>query len=172
MPDRQVAVGLHWPNEQFGHSGSWVFDPARVYRQGYRRPLMPWGLWTSPKTSPNGWIRCRAAAELDSIGTHHWEITLDLSDMVTLSCSADVPAEFRWELSELGSELGLELEGWDVDWRAIQDAGHSGVHIPRWQPEDDPHLHRQWWSRFECSSTVTWDLAAVLEVDGPFPIVT
>lgn len=164
MPLQDVVVGVHWPDEKFGPSSNWEFDPDRVYPQGYRRPLMPWGLWTSPKASPNGWSRCRAAAELGCIGAYHWEITLDVSDMLTLDCSADVPAEFRWELSE----LRCGLEGWDVDWRAIQDAGHSGVHIPRWQPEDDPHFPYLWWSRLDCSSTVTWDLAAVLDVDGPF----
>ena len=57
MRDRRVVVDLHWPNEDFGASAAWVFDPSRVYRQASRRSRNPWGLWTSPKTSANGWDR-------------------------------------------------------------------------------------------------------------------
>ena len=94
MSARRVVVGLHWPNEDFGDSAAWQFDPGRVYRQASRRGRNPWGLWTSPKTSANGWNRCTAARELGSIGDHHREITVDITGMLRVTAEQDVPAEF------------------------------------------------------------------------------
>lgn len=164
MPLRDVVVGLHWPHPDFGDSASWEFDPGRVYRQASRNSRSPWGLWTSPKTSQNGWNRCTAARELEAIGDLHWEVTIDVSDMLRLDCSEDLPAEFRWDVAE----LGFGLQGWEVDWRAVQDAGYTGLHVPHHRLEDDPHYRRLWWSRLDCDCTVVWDLAAVLDVRGPF----
>ncbi|WP_420443886.1 hypothetical protein [Candidatus Poriferisodalis sp.] len=161
MSARRVVVGLHWPNEDFGDSAAWEFDPGRVYRRASRRGRNPWGLWTSPKTSANGWNRCTAARELGIIGDHHWEITVDITGMLRLTAEQDVPAEFGWEVSELGFGLG----GWEVDWRCVQDAGYSGLHVSRYRRSDDPQL---WWAQLDCDCTVAWDLDAVLEVSGPF----
>ena len=162
MPDRRVVVGLYWPDEHFGDSAAWVFDPVRVYRQASRRGRNPWGLWTSPKTSTNGWDRCGAASELGAIGSHVWEVAVDISGTLRIAGEDDVPPEFRWDVSE----LGFGLEGWEVDWRAVHDAGHSGLHVPRYRSTYDTQL---WWRRLECDCTVIWDLAAVLDVDGPYP---
>ena len=109
MPSQDVVAGLHWPSPDFGDSATWEFDPGRVYRQASRRCRNPWGLWTSPKGRPNGWSQCTAAKELGSIGDHHWEITIDVSDMLSLVCAEDVPDEYRWDVTELG--VGLESWG-------------------------------------------------------------
>ena len=110
MPSQDVVAGLHWPSPDFGDSATWEFDPGRVYRQASRRCRNPWGLWTSPKGRPNGWSQCTAAKELGSIGDHHWEITIDVSDMLSLVCAEDVPDEYRWDVTE----LGVGLESWEV----------------------------------------------------------
>ena len=155
-----VVVGVHWPSEGFGDSATWEFDPGRVYRQARRWGRNPWGLWTSPKTSPNGWNRCRAPIEPGSIGDHHWEIATDVSAMLDLTSQQDVPAEFRWDVSE----LGYGLEGWEVDWHAVHDAGYRGLQVPRYRRDGDSQL---WWTRLDCDCTAVWDLTAVLDVSGP-----
>ena len=56
---------------------------------------------------------------------------------------------------------------WEVEWRAVQEAGYSGLHVPRYRCGDDA---QRWWSRLDCDCDciVAWDLSVVREADGPF----